>query len=382
MRMARGESRPLEEYREAPAYVLVGDPGAGKTTAFEAECAALGDQACLVTARDFLTFKPQDHPEWGGKVLFIDGLDEVRAGSSDVRTPFNQVRAKLDALGKPRFRLSCREADWLGENDRKHLESVSPDSQVKVLRLDPLTECGHRLDPGGPAGHPGCAEALSRKRRKRGVEGLLANPQTLEMLADVVVGGEGWPREPHGDLRDGLPPDGPRAQRGASGCARAGRSTCAQPASRRGRSPLRTTADFGGAGYTLRGQPDEEYPAPDQCDPDGPEALRSALFTKLFKGAASSNRFTPVHRHVAEFLGGRYLAGVIQDGLPARRVISLMAGEDGGRGHGDEGPVRMARGPFQGRPGRTSSNAILSAWGCTATSAGSPTMRNGRCWDR
>ena len=32
-------------------------------------------------------------------------------------------------LGKPRFRLSCREADWLGENDRKHLESVSPDSK-------------------------------------------------------------------------------------------------------------------------------------------------------------------------------------------------------------------------------------------------------------
>ena len=84
----------------------------------------------------------------------------------------------------------------------------------------------------------------------------------------------------------------------------------------------------GAAGYTLRGQPDEEYPTLDQCDYDSPEALRSALATKLFKGA-SNNRFTPVHRHIAEFLGARHLAEVINSELPARRVIALIEGEDG-----------------------------------------------------
>ena len=46
--------------------------------------------------------------------------------------------------------------------------------------------------------------------------------------------------------------------------------------------------------------------------------LRSALITKLFK-SASNNRFIPVHRHIAEFLGARHLAGVIneQDFPPA-----------------------------------------------------------------
>ena len=46
-------SRPLKAYRDAPAYVLLGDAGAGKTTAFETECNALGDEAILLTARDF-----------------------------------------------------------------------------------------------------------------------------------------------------------------------------------------------------------------------------------------------------------------------------------------------------------------------------------------
>ena len=134
------EPRPVEAFRDAPAYVLLGDPGAGKTTAFETECAALGEQACPITARDFLAFDPQYHPEWRGKTLFIDGLDEVRAGSSDARTPFDAIRGRLDTLGRPRFRLSCREADWLGANDRNHLEAVSPDGKVTVLRLNPLTD--------------------------------------------------------------------------------------------------------------------------------------------------------------------------------------------------------------------------------------------------
>ena len=321
------QSRPLEEFREAQAYVLVGDPGAGKTTSFKAECAALGEKACLVTARNFLTFEPKDHPEWRQKTLFIDGLDEVRAGSADIRTPFDQVRGKLDELGKPPFRLSCREADWLGENDRGHLESVSPDSQVTVLLLDPLTDAdiASILDARRDIDD---ARAFFEEARQRGVEGLLANPQTLEMLALAVGRRDEWPKsrmqtfemacgqmvrehnEEHQAAQESGSPPAPDQLLDA-----AGRLCALQLIS-------------GGAGYTLRGEPDEEYSAVDQWDYDR-QALRFALATKLFKGAYS-NRFSPVHRHIAEFLGARHLAGVIEDGLPARRVIALMVGEDGG----------------------------------------------------
>ena len=185
-------SRPLAAFRTVPAYVLLGDPGSGKSTSFEAERDALGEEVCLVTARDFLALEPDAHPEWRGKTLFIDGLDEVRAWSGDARTPFDGLRQRLDTLVPPRFRLSCREADWLGTNDRTNLVRVSPDAGLTVLRLDPLTDenieriLNHRSDIDD-------ARSFMATAREKGVAGFLDNPQRLNMLADVVTDGEGWP---------------------------------------------------------------------------------------------------------------------------------------------------------------------------------------------
>ncbi len=322
------ESRPLESFRDTPAYVLLGDPGAGKTTAFESECEALEERAYLITARDFLTFDPQSHPEWRDKTLFIDGLDETRVGANDARTPFDQIRGRLDALGKPRFRLSCREADWLGANDRRHLESVSPDSKVTILRLNPLTD-SDIADILNDRPDIGDDQAFIAAAEERRVYELLKNPQTLEMLADVVAQGGGWPnsrketfemacgqmvREPNEEHQAAQESNSPPALDQLIDAA--GRLCAVQLIS-------------GTAGYTLHGQEDEDYLTLDQCNYDSPEALRSALATKLFKGA-SNNRFIPVHRHIAEFLGARHLAQVIdRDPLPARRVISLIEGKDG-----------------------------------------------------
>ena len=133
--------RLLADFREEPAYVLLGDPGMGKTTAFRMECEALGENAHFVSARNFLGFDLASHrTEWEGKILFIDGLDEIRAGQLNRITPFEELRRRLDSLGRPRFRLSCRAADWLGSNDLKHLSDVSPAGGVTVLNLEPLDD--------------------------------------------------------------------------------------------------------------------------------------------------------------------------------------------------------------------------------------------------
>ena len=322
------DSKLLKEFRSLPAYVLLGDPGAGKTTAFEMECEALGERACMVTARDFLTFDPQNHPEWQGKTLFIDGLDEVRAGSPDARPSFDAIRTRLDTLRKPHFRLSCREADWLGANDRERLQSVSPDSTVTMLRLDPLTDSDVESMLDDYPGMDQDVQAFIRMAHDKGVNGFLENPQTLNLLAEVVGAGGAWPAS--------------RMELFEKACLKMIRERntehqaahdCNNPHS--SEQLLNAAGQLcavqliaGAAGWTLRGEGNELYPALDKCDCARRDMLRPALATKLFKGV-SNNCLAPIHRHIAEFLAARYLAGVIDEGLPARRVIALMTGGDG-----------------------------------------------------
>ena len=323
----------LEMFRDVPAYVLLGDPGAGKTTAFEAECKALGEKACPLTADEFLTYKEGDLPsEWEEKTLFIDGLDEVRVSAQGARE-FREIRKLLRTLGKPRFRLSCREADWLGANDQKRLESVSPDSKVRVLRLNPLTvpDVEKILSARSDVPDP---RAFITTAQEKGVDGLLFNPLSLGMLADAVAGGQNWPES--------------RGQTFEEACRRIVsehdpvRRMATVSSSPPALEQLLAAAGrlcavqliAGKAGYTLHGQPENnEYPALDQCEYDYPKRLRLVMNSKLFKGeGVSDNRFTPVHRHIAEFLGARYLARIIGDKrhpLPARRVIALLTGQDG-----------------------------------------------------
>ena len=337
-------SRPLSAYRDDSAYVLLGDPGAGKSTAFECEYEALGgERAHLITARDFRTLTPQT--DWRDKTLFIDGLDEVRAGASDARTPFDAIRERLDALGRPPFRLSCRAADWLGANDRRHLESVSPDDRVTVLGLDPLTSDDVlRILEGGDG--PSDAAAFIESARDRGLEAMLANPQSLGMLVDAVGAGGEWPEsrtetferacrsmveernEEHtiafADWH--VPPD-----------------DLVDAAGRLCAGLLLADCD----GYALRRPAsDARYPVLDCCVPE-PEGsresaagatgtasgsarrlLRRALGTRLFT-SPHEGRYSPVHRHVAEFLAARHVARLIEAGLPSRRVLALIAGGDG-----------------------------------------------------
>ena len=82
--------RPLADYREEPALALIGDAGSGKTTEFRRERDAMAKRGEFVTARGFINLGcDADLTE---KTLFIDGLDEVRAGVRDRRKPLDAIR--------------------------------------------------------------------------------------------------------------------------------------------------------------------------------------------------------------------------------------------------------------------------------------------------
>ncbi|MCY3887961.1 MAG: hypothetical protein OXG19_09735 [Chloroflexi bacterium] len=319
------ESKPLRAFRSEPAYVLLGDPGLGKTTAFKYECEALGDAAFLIDARDFLASDPRSHPEWRGRTLFIDGLDEVRAGLPDGRTPLDKIRRHLDTLGRPHFRISCREADWLGENDRGRLDFVVQDSKVAVVRLDPLTGSDIEKILGSHLGIDD-PQIFIKQAQEWGVDSLLANPQTLKMLADVVSQEEGWPES--------------RLETFELACRNMAKEQNEEHVLGRQQPPFEQVLDAAGylcaaqlitgaAGHSLEhGDTSSDYINLADCDYASRAVLHRTLDTKLFH-AVGERRFAPVHRHVAEFVGARYLARRIGDGLPARRVLSLINGADG-----------------------------------------------------
>ena len=318
---------PLELFRSAPAYVLLGDPGSGKSTTFKTEADLLGAEAISMSARDFLASDVHSHPEWRGKTLFIDALDEMRVGSGDRREALDSIRRSLDALGRPPFRISCREADWLGDNDRDRLPMVSPNASVKVLRLNPLT--------GGDVvqileAHPavGDAQRFVSEARERGVDTLLSNPLTLNMLAAAVGGNGIWPqsrletfemacfqmvkeRNPEHSRVD--PP--PYAERLLDA---AGRLCAYQLFS-------------GAAGWSpVYDDTDTDFISLNVLEPSSLAVADHALSSRLFTGLdVNDGRVAPVHRQIAEFLSARYLARLIEDGLPAGRVVQLITAGDG-----------------------------------------------------
>ena len=319
------EPKPLSAYRSVQAYVLLGDPGSGKTTSFEAECKELGDQTKFISARDFLVYESAPD-QLRGRTLFIDGLDEVRAGALDVRFPFDQIRGLLIQLGRPRFRISCREADWLGENDLRRLELAAKDSAVTAIRLDPLTPADIEnilrgsfavRDPSG----------FIEQAHERGVDGLVFNPQGLELLVAAVQKGSDWPESRFETFKLACDQMAKECNREHRNARRPGVPIGSLIDSAGRLCALQLIADL--IGYSL----DEDsasagYPTPDACVQGDSQELREALSSKLFK-ADGDQRFSPVHRQIAEFLGAKHLAGLIKKGLPARRVLALMTGGDG-----------------------------------------------------
>ena len=319
------ESKLLSAYRSAQAYVLLGDPGSGKTTAFDTECKKLGDEAMYIRARDFLVYEAAPD-ELRGRTLFIDGLDEVRAGASDIRSPFDRIRGLLIKLGRPRFRISCREADWLGESDRQRLQLVAKNSTVAALRLDPLTptDVENILRGSLAVCNP---KAFVEQAHERDVEGLLFNPKGLELLVEAVHQGNDWPNS--------------RIETFELACVQmAGEYNREHRSAKRPGFPIGSLIDSAGRlcalqliadliGYSLdEDSSNADYPTLDACVQGDSSELHAVLSSKLFK-ADGDQRFSPVHRQIAEFLGAKHLAALIEKGLPSRRVLALMTGGDG-----------------------------------------------------
>ena len=326
----------LANFRSDRGYVLLGEPGMGKTTALQDEALRVG--GTFVEVRRFLSRAPEHHPEWRNTILFLDGLDEVRVGAGDPRTPLDRLIARLEVLGNPSFRLSCRAGSWLDPGDARELASLTGAGEpsntegFRVLMLDPLS-------------HDDVLQIVSSRREdaegfiadafNRGLETFLWNPQLLKVLLDAVEA-SGWPDSPRGafeiacqELVRERNPEHRDARRGSD---QPPQDAVLGAAGRL--SALLLLTDKGGWSATDSDDPDIlsllAVDAEDDHEADGGrKALPAAVDSRLFAGTTAVRR--PTHRLFAEFLGARYLDRRMRaPGRPiTRRVLSLLFGHDG-----------------------------------------------------
>lgn len=313
------ESRPITDFRERAAYVLLGEPGAGKSTLFKEE-ADNTDKGLCISARDFIDL---DRNEWRDKTLFIDGLDEARAGKDDARTPLGAIRGKLSQLDCQCFRISCREADWLGSPDANDLARISPNQTITILYLNPLSSDDIKQilsndqrvpDPNG----------FIEQAEQFGLSGLLNNPQTLDMLIDATKGGHAWPSSKQQvyelackQLASEFNDDHAVTQTAsAPQLIEAAGFLCA----------VQLIANI--SGFTEGQAGEGRLSLKDLTIPNDLQ-IHAALKTRLFN-KTGNNEFSYVHRSVAEYLAAHFIAGKIRQGLLVNRVLALTSGFDGG----------------------------------------------------
>ena len=298
--------------------VLLGDPGAGKTHLFRSSAQATGGR--YMTVRSFLNAQP----DWSADAVFIDALDERRAGRGDDEVVDAIIR-QLFACAPARVRISCRAQDWLGDSDLEAFRHYFDDyGGVTVVSLFPLSAqeqravlAEHGMDVSG-------IDGFLAEVDEHGLAEFKRNPQDLKMLATAVANGV-WPA-----TRADLFEQSTRLWLAEHNSEHA----------RREQFPAETIRQTAGALCALRLISDVEGFALDPASRDAAhpdatdipfldvQAVNATLRRRVFAAIPGLGAVDYAHRTTAEYLAAEWLAARLNDGLSFRRLGALL-GHDG-----------------------------------------------------
>lgn len=311
------------QLRDLTFVVLLGEPGMGKTTVVEAEAAFEG--ASVLKVHALVTGAAIEL----GAPLFLDGLDEYRSDGSSQ----DKLYALANALTKAKpskWRLASHSEDWLNDRDIKIIADSLPGQSIIVAQLLPLDtdEAATVLRTLGETD----PDAFIAKAQSLGATAFLESPLSLKLLREAVGRDGAWPTHrfdlfqaainnllfEYNDVHKYEQRASTRALLEAASTADFLLLASGAPAIWRGHGPPATGGD-------------RPPLSQDDLAVDG-ALLKDMLDTPLFLGEGDA--FEPMHRTLAEFLGGAALARAVQGGdgrvaFPLDRAVSFIVGADG-----------------------------------------------------
>ena len=327
--------------------VILGDPGLGKTVLTQ----TLGSQPTLTrcgAGRFVRVANLRELMDEGDRII-IDGLDEI--ASAQPGGGVDAVLRALSQLNNPRFILSCREADWLGASAKSKIREDYQTEPV-VLRLLPFEYADAEAFLANEFPELDSAELLDGLAG-RGLDGIYQNPLTLRLLGEVVRS-DGLLPQSRADLLE-------RACRVMLHEVNPGHLEAAH--AHRSDDELLLAAGAICAALLLcdragifngppRLAPEDCLKLRDITDLPFAEAAGDALRTRLFQ-AEGEQRFTHIHRVVAEYLGAKWLARCVPDRCSERRMFRA--------------PIKMRQFIFTHTSGPVPRHAVLGVGGCPIT---------------
>ncbi len=300
--------------KRTESLVILGEAGMGKSHLLDWLAASPGYSHC--TARQLINRYDPNTLLSDAQILVIDALDEV--SSQKEGDGVDLVLRQLGKLGYPRFILACRVADWRSVTG---LEAIHEQYAEKPLELhiEPFNNDDASTFLSATLGLAE-AENVIEHFNARGLNGLLGNPQTLELIARVA--GSGKLPETRSEL----------FERAIEVLRVEHRDTKAR--SQPGRETGLDAAGAAFAGLILTGSEaivrisaanaaEGELQLSDiSLLPDG-DVVEAMLGTRLFK-ADGVDRFTYLHRRVGEYLGAQWLAKQANTPQKRRRLLSVF----------------------------------------------------------
>ena len=306
----------LTDFESDPGYVLLGEPGMGKSTEFDIESERVGAPK-PISARIFMQNGIQQCSLPPHVPVFIDGLDEARLIGGSPEDTIQQIISHLTDLGNPKFRISCRPDSWLRKRELQQLSSSLSLANIPVLRLDPLHSSATQQIVGNQRS---IKSVLNHQLDDHWLESFFQNPQLLHLLLEAVPY-DGRYRSPM-DIFD-------------KACTQLAKKSTFNTEHTVGSNSLLYHAGLlctlllilNKCGWDLEGKGHHDaislFDLPDHDRP----MLCKVLQSDVFIGPKYCR--TPAHRLIAEFLGAQYLSDIIFQGLGWRRALSLLIDPNG-----------------------------------------------------